>query len=100
MIIAVNIRRALASGLSVINSTSRAWALSLQRCQQEDYVIGVVNGQIQGYFRLINVNPDQQFPNRVRFFLQPCNQAEINTINNHIIITNANLVKIQRGKYI
>jgi hypothetical protein len=100
MIIAVNINRALASGLSIQNATERAWALSIDNCKKHEYVIGVVSGAVVGYFKLNNVIQDSQLPNRVKFDLIPCTGTDIQLIDDYISSNNISLDYIQRGKYI
>jgi len=100
MIIAVNISKALAKGLTVPAATERAWALNRSNCKKREYVIGVVNGLIKGYFKLDDVKPDAQFPNRVKFYIKLCSNEAEQFIGNYIRDNNINLTRIQRGKYI
>lgn len=100
MIIAVNIRQTLKPGISALQATERAWSLKLNNCRPHGFVIGVINGSIIGYFRLLNVFIDSQEPTKVAFDLQECTPQEVQLINNHISTYNVNLKGVQRGKYI
>ncbi len=100
MIIAVNIRRALAKGMPVQKATERAWALKRKNCEQHEYVIAVVNGIIKGYYKLIKVKSDHEFTLRVKFDLDVCSDVDKEFINRYIVNRNINLRRVQRGKYI
>lgn len=81
-ILAVNINKQLASRLKVLPATERAWKLDETKFRKNlpDFVIGVANGKIQGYFRLQAVFKDI-LPNRLRFSLINCNKNEIALID-------------------
>lgn len=85
-ILAVNIHNQLANGLSVLASTERAWLLDKNKFEKNlpDFVIGVANGVIKGYFRLLGVSIDKIEPNRLQFTLIACNNVEIASIDNFI----------------
>lgn len=68
-IIAVNITKTLASGLSVQLSTEKEWKINLTKCSKYDYVIGVSRGKIEGLFKKINQNIILTKSNRVEFNL-------------------------------
>lgn len=85
-ILAVNIHNQLAKGLSVLASTERAWLLDKNKFEKNlpDFVIGVANGVIKGYFRLLGVSIDKIEPNRLKFTLTACNKVEIARIDDFI----------------
>ena len=68
-IIAVNITKTLASGLSVQLSTEREWKINLVKCSKYDYVIGISRGKIEGLFKKTGENIIPLKPNRVKFDL-------------------------------
>ena len=100
MIIAVNISKALADGKSELEATRRAWDLDIEKCREHGYVIGVEKGQIICCFRLINVIPDDQLPERVKFELGQCSNDEEQNIRSYIRDNDISLGGVQRGKYI
>lgn len=57
-ILAVNIHNQLAKKLGVLAATERAWLLDKNKFEKNkpDFVIGVANGVIEGYFRLLGVS--------------------------------------------
>lgn len=100
MIIAVNISKALASGIDELTATERAWDLDIERCKQHEYVIGVVKGHLKSCFKLNGVSPDEEFPVRVKFDLEPCSEKVKLKIKSYIRDKDINLGGVQRGKYI
>lgn len=89
-IIAVNINKALASNPrpTILDATKRAWKLNINRCKDYDYVIGVGNGHIQGFFRKTGEHIDLIEPPRVEFDLTPCNSQEENKIRDYCVNKN------------
>lgn len=83
-ILAVNIHNQLAKKLSVLDATKRAWLLDENKFEKNlpVFVIGVANGDIKGYFRLMGWNKDKIEPNRLEFTLDGCTEAEIVSIDN------------------
>jgi hypothetical protein len=86
-IIAVNITKTLASGLSVLSSTERAWVLNISNCSKRNYVIGIKNGKIEGFFKKTGEHPDSIDPKRVAFILIELDAScIINCFNNNPLI--------------
>ena len=83
-ILAVNIHNQHNKKLSVLAATERAWMLDENKFKENlpDFVIGVANGVIKGYFRLLGVSIDIIEPNRLKFTLTACNKNEIESIDN------------------
>ena len=99
MIIAVNISKEY-NGNNALQATERAWDLNIEKCREHQYVIGVEKGQIKTCFKLISVNPDDEFPERVKFDLEQCSVEEEQYIRSYIRDNDINLGGVQRGKYI
>jgi phage terminase large subunit-like protein len=99
MIIAVNISKVY-NGNNALQATERAWDLDIEKCREHDYVIGVIKGQIKCCFKLNDVNPDSQFPERVKFELEQCSDEVEQNIRSYIRDNDINLGGVQRGKYI
>lgn len=99
-IIVVNIGTSLAAGHSHLHSTERAWPLNPDRCKKHQYVIGVVNGVIMAYFRLIDAFPDDIDRKKVAFNLSPCTSTEIHNINTYVNSNSIGLRYVRSGKYI
>lgn len=89
-IIAVNINKTLASGVSAFNATERAWKLNERKFLQflPEFVIGVASGKAKEHFRLVSVNSDIE-PKRLKFSLKPCLPHEISEIE--AFVKNKNL---------
>jgi len=100
MIIAVNISKALADEKTLLQATERAWNLSIEKCREHKYVIGVEKGQIKGCFKLNNVFSDTELKQRVAFELEPCSEETEQFIRSYIRDNDINLGGVQRGKYI
>jgi hypothetical protein len=87
-IIAVNIRHNIHTVSTIIGATRRAWLLNQAKANSCDYVIGVSNGTVRGYFKLHSVHTDIREPNRVAFKLTNCDSKERRIINASIRIVN------------
>jgi len=84
-IIAVNIHKGLAKKVSPFKATERAWKLNESKFRKNlpDYVIGVASGQIEGFYKLVNVSTDTE-PKRVKFSLKDCDDIEISNIKSFV----------------
>ena len=83
-IIIVNISRNIRRPNSVIHATKRAWKLNIRHANNADYVIGVTNGSVQGYFKILNVINDRIHPDRIAFKLRNCTRQERTRVDNRI----------------
>jgi hypothetical protein len=83
-IIAVNIYKQLAAGLTPLDATRRAWKLDIKKASRCDYVIGFSKDSVVEYFIIDRVMPDTINPNRVAFKLTPCTPAQKSSISRHI----------------
>lgn len=84
-IIAVNINKNIAE-MSIKKAIERAWKLNKKNVSECEYVVGVINGAVQGYFKITpnTINTDSQQSNRVSFELSYCNNQEWQMINQAI----------------
>lgn len=90
-IIAVNINRNV-KRLPVQIAIQQAWKLNPKRASKCIYVIGVVNGIVQGYFRILNTYDIRYAQNnRVEFQLTICSRNEWEYVNKLLITKNVNL---------
>lgn len=83
-ILAVNIRHNIISVPSVIGATRRAWRINLVKAGKCDFVIGVSNGSVHGYYILLNAHIDSIQPNRVAFKLRNCTPSIKRLVNSSI----------------
>ncbi len=83
MVIAVNIGKNI-TRMSAIDATKRAWKLNRLKASSHNYVIGVANGAVSGYYNLNSVFVDRREPDRVAFKLSPCTTSQIRVINHAI----------------
>ena len=80
-IIAVNIKNNIVTMPNVMAATERAWKLKIENASPYDYVIGVANGTIKGYFKIENVIEDTIEPDKIRFNLIECSSVEKKSID-------------------
>lgn len=91
MIIAVNITKTIKTRPSIIDCTRHHWKLKIQNCNEHEYVIGVVNGQVKECFKKLSTHQSPLFPDRVEFDLAACTVVESLKIKNYIQNNNIKL---------
>jgi hypothetical protein len=72
-ILIVNISKTHMDGVQ--EAMSRAWPLDRDRLQNVEYVVGVARGHIYDVFALLEINVDEELPDRFSFELEVCDEA-------------------------